>query len=136
MCLGERFGVAWLRVPSNRWDSQKQKVPAYGDVSVEELGRRLADASGIREKLPLQRPPLQGTGRAAYRLNYGLSSQLQSFLQPKHGSKSYVSYNLQAHKIPSVRKSLRVQQEEFDLNSFITKAHKHFCIIQIGRKIW
>lgn len=57
--------MAWLRGPSNRWDSQKQNVPAYGDVSVEELGRRLADASGIGEKLPLQRPPLQGAGRAA-----------------------------------------------------------------------
>lgn len=58
--LGKLFRVTWLSTPSNRWENQKQKVSAYGDVSVEELRRRRADVPGIRETLRLRRPSSPG----------------------------------------------------------------------------
>lgn len=53
--------LAWST--TQQMDNQKQKALAYGDVSVEEQGRRLADASGIGGNCLFGR--LQGTGVGA-----------------------------------------------------------------------
>ena len=64
IALGRAIQSDLARAPLNRWDNQRQKGWTYGDVSVEEQGRRLADASRIRECVS-PKAASSGTGRGS-----------------------------------------------------------------------
>lgn len=63
-CAWESYPVAWLRAPPNRWAKQKQRARTYGAVSVEEQGRRLADALGM-EEIASSETTSSGAGRGS-----------------------------------------------------------------------
>ena len=106
IALGRAIQSDLARAPLNRWDNQRQKGWTYGDVSVEEQGRRLADASRIRERVS-PKAASSGTGRGSP------GAEQQSTGSPELSgvdSTPKVSSRLHAHKaVSSVKKSLDVK---------------------------
>ena len=105
--LGRAIQSDLARAPPNRWDNQRQKGWTYGDVSVEEQGRRLADASRIGEYVSPKAAASSGTGSGSP------GSEQQSTGSPELSgvdSTPKVSSRLHAHKaVSSVKKPLDVK---------------------------